>query len=97
VFLPIDPRITADRKRFGDWRRWAVLHDIWVTDDDQGLRAFIPIRCSALQDDKTCGAYATRPEMCKRFPVQPADLETVQNVCAYSFVDVEGGAPPLTG
>jgi Fe-S-cluster containining protein len=86
VILALDPYVTADKDRFEDWVRWADLHHIIVVNDDRGLRAFIPLRCDALQDDGLCGIYDDRPDMCKRFPQTREGLESVRNVCTYVFM-----------
>lgn len=47
-------------------------------------------QCNHLQQDKSCGRYATRPEVCKAWPHSPANLNNVER-CGYSFEEVSHG------
>ena len=56
------------------WKRGAAFTNVRVSDRD----------CNYLQEDKSCGRQAIKPEVCKGWPYRPSDLETVER-CGYSF------------
>ena len=56
------------------WKRGAAFTNVRVNDRD----------CNYLQEDKSCGRQAIKPEVCKGWPYRPSDLETVER-CGYSF------------
>ena len=74
-----------------DIRRWVELHGITLTEKDGRVWAKLPIPCTALQADKSCGVYGTdaRPELCDTWPQEPEDLIELGAPCGYQFDLVE--------
>ena len=70
-----------------DVRKWVELHDVRLQELDGGLFAFIKQPCSALTEEGLCGLYGTpeRPDLCNSYPMTPAALTGIQDVCSYSF------------
>ncbi len=102
IILPLDPDILNSPK-FDDYMHWAELHGVRFIKQKNPLRldsygnemdklsAWIPIRCSELQEDKSCGLIGTpeRPDMCGTFPLLPSTLGGLEEICTYTFTKVE--------
>ena len=71
VALPIDkPRSLRDY----DDLRWYLLHEgmtVFVEDGDWYVQ--VQARCKQLQADNLCGAYETRPEICREYQAGECD------------------------
>lgn len=65
IALQIDAPTTPEDY---DQIRWYLLHQdvvVWVDDGDWHLE--FRARCKVLQPDNTCGAYDTRPGICREY------------------------------
>ncbi len=98
MFLPINPNVIPDENdekkvaEFEDWVKWMELHGVSLFYSQNGsLMANLPIKCTALTDDKMCGVFGTedRPEMCKTYPQSGLDLDGIEGVCTFKFRKVE--------
>ena len=76
-----------------DIRHWVQLHGITLTEKDGRVWAKLPIPCTALQADKSCGLYGYgegRPDLCDKWPQVPEDLIELGAPCGYQFTEKEG-------
>ncbi len=75
--------------------RWFLLHErasVFTEDDDWYL--LVHTKCRKLRDDNLCGAYETRPEVCRDYTVDNCEydddwvyekyLETSEQVAEYA-------------
>jgi len=79
-----------------DVRHWVELHGIKLSERKGQVWAKIPLPCSALQPDKSCGLYgqAERPQLCSEWPynqqeIDGLDAEMGEKTCTYSFIAKE--------
>ena len=74
--------------RYPDIMKWISLHGITLSMVEERCIATLPIPCTALQSDKSCGVYGTeaRPDLCSEWPQSRAALALVSS-CGYSFTD----------
>ena len=88
LLLPLDPRIQND-PGFEDYKKWVRLHGIIILDN---LKAYIPIACSALDEDKKCSLYGTeaRPDMCGEGPRLPTEILGLEEACTYTWRKIHG-------
>ena len=98
--IPLDRRLLdAPADRLADWRHWVELHGILVYEsgegDDHQLVARIQSPCKHLTDDKRCAVFGEpeRPQLCRKYPLHPLDLEGVEDRCTYIWEPL-GGDPP---
>jgi Fe-S-cluster containining protein len=70
-----------------DLAAWVRLHRIELVDVGGRALARIPFACSALNSDGRCSLYGKpeRPQLCADYPMAPASLIGVEDVCTYSF------------
>ena len=90
MVLPLDKRL-ADQSWFDDYVHWAALHDVDIYEQGDRLVARLPIPCSKLTDDKMCALFGSneRPDMCSRYPRTVRELKGIEEVCTYTFEEVE--------
>ena len=91
MVLPLDARL-RDQSWFEDYVAWAKLHDVAIyTDAAERLVARLPIPCSQLTSDKLCALFGSdeRPDMCGRYPRTVRELKGVEDVCTYTFEEVQ--------
>ena len=71
-----------------DIRKWVELHGVRLVNLDGGVFAMLTLPCSALTEDGKCSLYGTpeRPDLCNHWPMTPAALLGVEDVCTFSFV-----------
>ena len=74
-----------------DVRHWLELHGIALRESAGQVWANIPLPCSALQPDKSCGLYgeAGRPQLCSVWPFNQEEIDEVNAKgagCTYSFI-----------
>ena len=62
-----------------DVKYWIELHGITVTEVAGQVWVNIPLPCSALQPDKSCGLYgqAERPQVCSVWPFDQNEIDEV--------------------
>jgi len=47
---------------------WYLLHGVEIhIDADGDWTVYLPLKCRALTEEKICGIYPTRPNICKQF------------------------------
>lgn len=71
-----------------DVMKWIGLHGVRLSMVEERCIAMLPIPCTALQPDKSCGVYGTeaRPTLCSEWPQSRAALALVSS-CGYRFTD----------
>ncbi len=71
--LPIErPRTRRDF----DFLRWYLLHDrASIFLEDKSWYILVHTVCKHLQDDKRCGIYETRPEICREYSTKDCEYE----------------------
>jgi Fe-S-cluster containining protein len=86
--------VNPDYMRVPDIRRWVELHRIKLVNREGRVYASIPTPCSALTDQKLCGIYDERPEVCRVWPMQPSDLEDsrIKPFCTLRFEETADAA-----
>lgn len=72
--------------RTPDVLNWIGLHGITLSMHGERAIARLPIPCTQLQEDKSCGLYGSpdRPEMCGVWPQSPEALVGIDG-CGYSW------------
>ncbi len=78
---------------FDGWVTWLGLPPRGITvlrRFGQALLAYVPIRCSKLAEDGTCGVFNTseRPKMCAPYPEHPLDVQGL-DFCTYKFQPIK--------
>ena len=71
--LPIE---TPDEWEDFEFIRWYLLHEratVFVEDGDWYL--LVHNKCKALGDDNRCGAYETRPQICRDYKTDKCEYE----------------------
>jgi Fe-S-cluster containining protein len=83
IVLEVNPIYLAD----ADTAAWVRLHGIELTERNGRTLARLPLPCTALDSDGRCTLYGSpeRPDICVTFPVTPAALLGVDNVCTFAF------------
>ena len=78
-----------------DVRHWLELHGITLRESAGQVWANIPLPCSALQPDKSCGLYgqAERPQLCSDWPFSQGEIDELDRVagkktCTFYFEGV---------
>ena len=77
-----------------DARHWVELHGITLTERAGQVWVTIPLPCSALQPDKSCGLYGTdeRPRLCSAWPFEQNEIDEVDKRganCTFYFEESE--------
>lgn len=74
-----------------DVRYWLELHGIKVVERAGTVWAQVPLPCSALQPDASCGVYDQRPSPCRTWPNSQGDINLLHvftdEDCGYSFTE----------
>lgn len=81
-------QVPPDYAQNQDVRKWIELHGVSLMEMNGGTFATVNLSCSALTEDGQCSLYGRpeRPELCNHWPMTPAALAGVEDVCSYSFV-----------
>jgi len=71
--LPID---TPDSWKDFEFIRWYLLHEhATVFTEDGTWYLLVHTRCKHLRDDNLCGAYETRPQICRDYNTTDCEYE----------------------
>ena len=83
IALEVNPVYLAD----ADAANWIGLHGIELMERAGRTLARIPVPCSALDQTGNCLLYGQpeRPSLCEAYPMTPASLFMVEDVCTFSF------------
>jgi len=84
-------QVPPEYSRNPDIKKWVELHGVKLVELDGGTFVMLTMPCSALTEDGRCSLYGKpeRPELCAHWPMTPAALLGVEDVCTYSFVPSE--------
>ena len=84
--LQVPPEYSANP----DVKNWVELHGVKLVEQDGGTFVVLNQPCSALTDEGMCSLFdkPERPELCSHWPMTPAALAPVADVCTYSFEEV---------
>lgn len=76
-----------------DLAAWVRLHRIELIEREGRVLARIPMACSALGSRGQCDLYGQpgRPVLCEAFPMAPASLLGIEDVCTYTFTERKEG------
>lgn len=72
-----------------DVKRWIELHGIKLIRKEQGVWAYIPTPCSALNENR-CGIYEDRPNVCRTWPTSQADIDELHDFLGEKVCTVTG-------
>ena len=92
VTLNVNPQYAEQ----ADVKHWLELHGARIWKNRGGdVWVFLPIPCSELQPDMSCGLYgkAERPQLCSDWPFNQQEITTLKDVtgadCTFNFAEVE--------
>lgn len=77
-------------KRQKDDVRWYLLHEgITIIIEKSRWHVKFPTKCTALQDDNSCGIYENRPATCREYSTDNCDYHSVFGDWEQDYIEIE--------